>query len=105
MSQNKRKSIKELTDTEKIYWGKVAIGALSGVLMGIIGVENQIGWLVLFGVIFGSSYVLGIIFPEDDLAFTKKLKTAMFSATLQIIFWWILLFNFFHTRECVDCIV
>ncbi|MHA1911382.1 MAG: hypothetical protein ACTSYA_06775 [Candidatus Kariarchaeaceae archaeon] len=104
MSQKKRKSISELTDTEKIYWGKVAIGALTGVLMGIIGLQNGLGWLTLFGILYISSYVLGNVFPADDLTMSKKLKTAMFSYTLQVIFWWILLFNFFYTKECTVCI-
>ena len=96
MSQKSRKSISELTDTEKIYWGKVLIGSISGALMGVIGLEGPIGWLALFGILFISSFVLGNVFPADNLTFSKKIKTAMFSYTLQVIFWWILMFNFFH---------
>ena len=101
MSQKNRKSIKELTYTEKIYWGKVSTGALTGALMGIIGIHNQIGWLTLFGVLFLSSYVFGKMFNGEDVPYSTKVKTAMFSYSLQVIFWWILLFNFFHLMERV----
>ena len=105
MSQKKRKSIKELTDIEKIYWGKVTTGALSGALMGLIGLEGGVGFATLFGILFLSSYVFGLVFESESIPYFTKVKSAMFSYSLQVIFWWILLFNFFHDREYAGCVL
>ena len=85
-----------LSDTDKIWWFRVVMGALGGTLAELLfGYDYSNGILIalilFLGSYYASRYLWGKSFTKQQM--TKLYTVGMFPFIMLFIFFWILLFT------------